>query len=369
MSVRYCMPGQEILDDGGVGPVAGGGEVGAGAGDGEDPAAGGGHPRADAGAEDLDAGKGPGRLQAVDGVAGAGGGGVALGGQDDRHRGIVDERRLRREAAGGGLGQQLGQVAVEPGEDDLGLGVAEADVVLEHLEPVGGEHEAGVEDAPVVDAPEVERVQGGFHRPLDDLLHQVLPDAGHGGEGAHAARVRTRVAVAQPLVVLGRRQRHRPPPVADAQQRDLGADQALFDDHPPAGGPEGVARQLGGHVGDGLVERIGDQHALARSQAVGLDHVGRGQRAEEDGGRRARRRTRRGGRSAPGRRPGSTSSTPSSPPGGRRRLPDRTPAGRRPAAGRPTRRPTAPRGRSRTGRRRSPPEASTRSRVSRGCRA
>ena len=39
------------------------------------------------------------------------------------------------------------EVRVEEGEDDLGLGVAESAVVLEDLDALGGEHQAGVENA------------------------------------------------------------------------------------------------------------------------------------------------------------------------------------------------------------------------------
>ena len=49
------------------------------------------------------------------------------------------------------------------------------------------------------------------------------------------------VAVEDPLVVLGRGERQRSHAVADRQQRDLGADQVLLDDH--ALGAEAVLDQ------------------------------------------------------------------------------------------------------------------------------
>ena len=58
----------------------------------------------------------------------------------------------------------------------------------------------------------------------------------------------------------------------------------LLDDHPAPGRPEGVARELGRHVGLGLVDGPGHQHPLAGGQAVGLDHPGAGQGAQEGGG-------------------------------------------------------------------------------------
>ena len=81
----------------------------------------------------------------------------------------------------------------------------------------------------------------------------------------------------QPLEVLGRGQGASRSAVAQHQQRALGPGQALLDHHPPAGVPEGLAGQLGVDVGLGLGQRVGDQHALAGGQPVGLDHPGPGQ--------------------------------------------------------------------------------------------
>ena len=105
----------------------------------EHPAAGGDEPRrrasADAGAEDGDAlGRPATASRPSISVAGAGRLGVARAGEHDARR-----RRRRRsvgagadgEVAGGRRGQQLGEVGVEAGQHDLGLGVAEADVVLD----------------------------------------------------------------------------------------------------------------------------------------------------------------------------------------------------------------------------------------------
>ena len=93
--------------------------------------------------------------------------GVALGRAHHGDRGVVDERRASSPSvAGGRLGQQVGQVAAQPGQHDLGLGIAEAHVVLEHLGPVGREHEPGVEHAPVVDAPAAQRGERGLDGPV-----------------------------------------------------------------------------------------------------------------------------------------------------------------------------------------------------------
>ena len=57
--------------------------------------------------------------------------GVALRGQHHAHRGVGGEAGLGAQPTRGRLGQQAGEVLGEPGQDDLGLGVAEAHVVLE----------------------------------------------------------------------------------------------------------------------------------------------------------------------------------------------------------------------------------------------
>ena len=62
--------------------------------------------------------------------------------------------------------------------------------------------------------------------------------------------------------------------VGDAEQRDLGAVEVLLDDHPSASGG----------VGEGDVTVVGDDDALARSQPVVLDDVGRAERVERGGG-------------------------------------------------------------------------------------
>ena len=89
-------------------------------------------------AEHGDPVDGPSLLQALDGVPGCRRGGVALGGGHHGDGGFGRELGFRPQLTGGGSGQELGQVAGESGQDHLGLGVSEADVVLEHLRAVGG---------------------------------------------------------------------------------------------------------------------------------------------------------------------------------------------------------------------------------------
>ena len=58
--------------------------------------------------------------------------------------------------------------------------------------------------------------------------------------GAHAAGVRAGVVVADPLVVLGGRQRQHPPAVAEPDEGDLLAEHEGFDQNARAGEPEGA---------------------------------------------------------------------------------------------------------------------------------
>ena len=100
--------------------------------------------------------------------------------------------------------------------------------------------------------------------------------------GAHAAGVGALLAVEDALVVLGGGQRQRVRAVDQGEEARLLADQALLDHHLGAGRAE-RAREAGLDGGGGILARLGDDHALAGRQAVGLD----------DDRQRLRRRDRR----------------------------------------------------------------------------
>jgi hypothetical protein len=274
--------------DGLVRPATGVGEVDAAAGDGEHPAAGGhevaGGVAGDTGGEHLDAVDGPGPVEALDAVAGAGRLGVALGRADDGDAAVGAERRLADERAGRRRRQQLGQVGRHAGQDRLGLRIAEADVVLDHPGAVRGEHETGVEEAPVVDAAALQLGQRGLDVLLHDLVDQALGQVGDRRVGAHASGVRPGVAVAHPLVVAGDAHQRGPLAVAEREDRQLGAGHALLDHHRAAGVAERLAGELGADVGLGLGPGGRHQHALAGGQPVGLDHPRPGELVEEGDG-------------------------------------------------------------------------------------
>ena len=182
-------------------------------------------------------------------------------------------------------------------------------------------------------------------RPVDrvgDLVDALGVEPRHRRVAAHAAGVRALVAVADPLVVLRRREREDVLAVAEREQRELLALQELLEHH--LGRPEAP---LGEERLDGLARlglRLADDHALARP---------------------------------PGRRP-------SGPPGSSRRsggqAPSRgcaprraTPWPRRPRPSAPWRRPSSPRSarppRWARRRRRPPPRARRRARHERRLRA
>ena len=154
----------------------------------------------------------------------------------------------------------------------MGLGIAKAGIELQDLGAVLGEHEAAVEAAGVGDALGGEL---GHHALLDiDHLGKLVGrDHGHGAVDAHAARVGAEVPVQRALVILGGGQRHQRLAVGQGQQRALRPLHHLLDH-------DGGAR-LAKRAREALVDALerflgglGDNDALASSQAVGLDHDG-----------------------------------------------------------------------------------------------
>ena len=217
--------------------------------------------------------------QPADGGAGEGVVGVARGRHHDADRGVGRVGRCRKAVEGpaGHRHEQLGRVAREEREHHLGLGIAEAHVVLNNPRTVGPQHEAGVEHAPVDDAPPVQGGHQGLHRRLHDGVDLPRRDVGHGSVGAHPPRVGTLVAVAHPLEVLRRQQGHREGAVVQDEQRALLALEPLLYHDAAAGLPEGGTRELGLHVCPCLRQAVRHQDALASGQPVGLDHPRPGQ--------------------------------------------------------------------------------------------
>ena len=185
------------------------------------------------------------------------------GGDDGARRARGDLERDRRDVAAGGGQRQRREVAAEQGQDGLGLGVAEADVVLDEARPIGGQHQAGVEDADVRDAGGGEVIEDR----LDERGHQLVGRVRDRCRrvGAHSPGVGAGVALADALVVLGQRERDRHASVAQGQQRALGAGHPLLEHERLAD----VTGRADGRFGLGVVGRHRD--ALAAGQPVELD--------------------------------------------------------------------------------------------------
>ena len=187
--------------------------------------------------------------------------GIAGGRCDHRECGLrANDHGQLIELALGGEQSEFGDVGLDEGEHGLGLGIAEADVVLDQTWAVGGQHQAGEDHA------DIGRSGGGEvveHR-LDELGDEIVGGVGDRCRriGAHAAGVRAGVTLAEPLVVLCQRQGDRPHAVAQRQQRTLGADEAFFEQERPAGRTD--RRDRG-------VVALGNADALAGCEAVELD--------------------------------------------------------------------------------------------------
>ena len=133
------------------------------------------------------------------------------------------------------------------------------------------DHQAGVEEADVGRAV----LRHALDRGLDDLAHhaRVQPrrDDRRRRVGAHAAGVRSLVAVAQALVVLAGGERQHVRAVAHDDEARFLALEELLDHHARAGGAELVLAEHRVDRGVRFLARRGDHHALARGEAVGLD--------------------------------------------------------------------------------------------------
>ena len=233
-----------------------------------------------------------GGLQPADRVAGAGRRRVPRRGDDDGDGGLVAPAQpggLCQLTGRGGV-QQPGQRGDQPGEHDLGLGVAEPGVELHHPQPPGGQRQTAVQQPGEGGAAAGELVHAGLGDPRHDLGDEPGRRPRQRRVGAHPSGVRPGVAVADPFEVLCGGERDDGAPVGEAEQRHLGAVEVLLDDDPAVG-----AVQAGGCVGEGGVGGVGDDHALAGGQPVILDHVGGAERVEGpthlvEGGAHARHR-------------------------------------------------------------------------------
>ena len=166
---------------------------------------------------------------------------------------------------------QFDQIAFEPHHQHLAFRVAEARIVFDQLRAVLGQHQPGIEHA------RIGRTLGGHgaHRRLDDLAHdlclQILAQHGGGRIGAHAAGVGPGVALAHALVILRGADGDDRRAIGQREEARFLAHEKLLDHHLAARAAEFAVEHLVERV-LGLFIGLGDHHALARGQSIGLEH-------------------------------------------------------------------------------------------------
>ncbi|OPZ01834.1 MAG: hypothetical protein BWZ09_02637 [Alphaproteobacteria bacterium ADurb.BinA305] len=199
---------------------------------------------------------------------------VACSGEHDAEREAAVPLGLGLvELAGDGGFDQIGEIGLQTHHDRLRLGIAHATVELDHARlALAVDHQPGVKESGVGQA------LGGHagQRRVDDLAHHARMHVGgdhRGGRvGAHAAGVGALVAVEQALVVLAGGERERVLAVGHDDEAGLLALHELLDDDARTRIAHAVVEQHHVDRGVRLVGRHRHHHALARGQAIGLDH-------------------------------------------------------------------------------------------------
>ena len=203
---------------------------------------------------------------------------VSLGRKHDSHSRVLGPSQWRTgEAALGSAEQQPAQRSPEARKHDLSLRIAEPHVELHHSQTPRRQCEPAVQQSHEGCAAPRHLINHGLCDPGHHLFLQVVGNPREGRIGSHTAGVGAGVAVVRALEILRGSQRHNRAPVADAEERDLGAVQVLLDEDcgPALGGSIPVILgEAGPDVGKCLVAIGGDDDALSCRQAVILDHVG-----------------------------------------------------------------------------------------------
>ena len=282
MSRRICLPSNSIISAAAYADVAGGGGVGAQRRSRastrppavtNDPSA---PPRgARMGDPDASAERGP-RPVITSPLRRARG--VAAAGEHHRDRRVVSPLQPRRRSSppGTSAGSNSSSRSVRNrGRIACGLGVAEANVELEHPGPVGGEHQARRTGRRGTGCPRrASSAQDRLVHGLADLRGALGVDARNRRVGAHAAGVGSLVVVEDPLVVLrgGQRQR-RARPSHSASSDSSSPTRCSSIDH-ALGSERARSTSSSSSASRACASSCGDDHPLAGRQAVGLDHRG-----------------------------------------------------------------------------------------------
>ena len=128
---------------------------------------------------------------------------VAFAGEDHRRRSafVCDQVVFRQQPAAQAF-EKVKQIALQSGQDHLGLGVAESAVVFNHIRIASHFDEAEEDDAFVWDAVFSEPFDGRDNDLVQRLLLEFFRQKGNRRNGAHAACVGAGVTFTDALVVL-----------------------------------------------------------------------------------------------------------------------------------------------------------------------
>ena len=178
---------------------------------------------------------------------------------------------MRRQAAPSRGQRESHEIALQPRQDDLRLRVAEAGVELECPDACVRQHQPGVEHAAKLVAGRGQLRHRGPHDALDNLLDERVIDPEGRRVGAHASGVGALVALERSLVVAGGCERHDVRPIGDGEQRKLRSFEPLLDHDLLPASPKALLDEHGVDCLFRILGRPAYDHALAASEAVGLD--------------------------------------------------------------------------------------------------
>ena len=123
--------------------------------------------------------------------------GIAISGSDHTRAARPGNREIRgkiQTAECTGL-ENRREFRTHQGHQGLAFRVTEATVELDHLGACSGEHQAGIDHSPVLDALVPQGLQSGFQHKLTHLFEPGLIEQGSRGIGTHSAGVRSPVAL------------------------------------------------------------------------------------------------------------------------------------------------------------------------------
>ncbi len=168
---------------------------------------------------------------------------------------------------------QVHQVRAQTHHDRLRFRITQAAIELQHpRRAVDVDHEPGVQKTGVGRAVGGQGRNGGLDHLRHDAGVDVRRDHRRRRIRAHAAGVGAQIAVVACLVVLRGGQRQDVTAVDHDDETGLLADQEVLHHHARPGTAKRTLAQHGAHGGFGFVAPVGDHHALAGRQTVGLDH-------------------------------------------------------------------------------------------------